>query len=87
VVDVDIRKPLAEDTAARLAETLKGQGPPRPEPGKPVLKPSERLALVVTYNPAHRRAVSPEIKQFLNSRPGRRPGTVQLFLVVSGSRQ
>jgi hypothetical protein len=80
---VDIRKPLSDKTGDDIAKNLAGQGGvPRPEPGKTAAKPSERLALVLPYNPVRPRPDSPEVKRFLASRKPPRPGTVQVLLVL-----
>jgi hypothetical protein len=80
---VDVRKPLSEKTGDDIAKTLTGQGGvPRPEPGKSPVKPPERLALAMPYNPVRPRPDSPEIKRFLAARKPPRPGTVQVLLVL-----
>jgi hypothetical protein len=81
---VDIRQPISTGTAAQVSQSLAGQGTPRPEPGKPVtVKLPERLALVVPYAPVRTKpTASKEIKQFLDGRKERQPGTVQMFLVL-----
>jgi anti-sigma factor RsiW len=80
---VDIRKPLSEKTGDEITKNLTGQGGvPRPEPGKITPKVSERLALVMPYNPVRPRSDSPEIKRFLAGRKAPRPGTVHVLLVL-----
>jgi hypothetical protein len=80
---VDVRKPVAEKTGDDISKTLTGQGGvPRPDPGKQPIKPSERLALAMPYNPERPRPESAEIKRFLTNRKAARPGAVQLLLVV-----
>jgi hypothetical protein len=84
---VDLTQPLSKKTEVQVADSLAGKGTPRPEPGKPVVpKGPDRLALVLSYNPVR---VSPtsskEIKQFLATRPGQRPGALQILLVLRGS--
>lgn len=75
---VDIRKPLNELTAEQLR-----QAPPRPEPGKPAAKPLMRQGLVLSYNPVRPKpSASKEIKSFLDGRSERKPGTLQLLLVL-----
>ena len=80
---VDVRKPLSEKTGDDIAKNLTGQGGvPRPESGKSPVKPPERLALAMPYNPVRPRPDSPEIKRFLAGRKPPRPGTVQVLLVL-----
>ena len=80
---VDIRKPVSENTGGEITKNLTGQGGvPRPEPGKIVPKPPERLALVMPYNPVRPRPDSPEVKRFLAGRRPPRPGTVHVLLVL-----
>ena len=80
---VDVRKPLSEKTGDDIAKSLTGQGGvPRPEPGKTMTKPPERLALAMPYNPVRPRPDSPEIKRFLAARKPPRPGTVHVLLVL-----
>lgn len=75
---VDIRKPINELTAEQLR-----QAPPRPEPGKPAAKPFTRQGLVLSYNPVRPKpSASKEIKSFLDGRSERKPGTLQLLLVL-----
>lgn len=83
---VDIRKPISAGTADQVIKNLEGKGTPRPEPGKPVvIKPPERLVLVLPYNPVRTSpASSKEVKQFLDSRTERRPGTIQVLLILRG---
>jgi hypothetical protein len=84
---VDVRKPLSEQTAEQVKRALEGQGTPRPEPGKPVAKGPERLAILLPYNPVRPRpASSKEVKVFLDGRQDVRPGTVQVLLVLRGSK-
>lgn len=71
---VDVRKPLSEQTVDQLAKALKN-------------KQAERLAIVLPYNPVRPRpAASKEVKQFLDNRQEPRPGTVQMLLVLRGSK-
>jgi hypothetical protein len=82
---VDIRQPISNGTVAQVSQSLAGEGTPRPEAGKPVGKPAEHLGVLVSYAPVRTKpASSKEIKQFLDSRKERRPGTVQLLLVLRG---
>jgi hypothetical protein len=66
---------------------LAGQGPPRPEPGKPVVvKPAQRRALVLPYNPVRSKPVtSPQVKHFLEHRNDRAPASIQVFVVLRGA--
>lgn len=74
---VDIRKPITQLTAEQLR-----QAPPRPEPGK-AGKPFLRQGLVLSYNPVRPKpSFSKEIKFFLDHRSERKPGTLQLLLVL-----
>ncbi len=81
---VDIRKPVAEDTAAQVVQSLERPVVPRRDTVKAAApKPPERLALLVPYLPSRPRPpASKEVKQFLDSRKDRPQGTVQLFLVL-----
>jgi hypothetical protein len=81
---VDIRQPISSGTVAQVSQSLAGQGTPRPEPGKPInAKPAEKLAVLLAYSPVRTKpASSKEIRQFLDSRPQRQAGTVQVFLVL-----
>lgn len=82
---VDIRKPVSEGTATQVTQTLTGQGTARAEAGKAgAVKPSERLAVVMPYNPPRKASPPREIKQLLETRKDRPAGTVQVFLVVRG---
>jgi hypothetical protein len=84
---IDPRKPVSEGTADDVIRVLEGQGPARPEPGKPPsAKAPERLALVLASNVARPRLPSKEVKQFIDSRKERRPGTVQMVLVLRQSK-
>ena len=84
---VDIRRPVADGTATQVIESLEGQRAPRPEPGKPIVKAPDRLAVVVPYaNGRPRSAPSKEVRQFLDSRKERLPGTIQMFLVVNAGK-
>jgi hypothetical protein len=81
---VDITQPLSKKTEQQLADSLAGKGTPRPEPGKAAApKAPDRFALVLSYNPVRASpASSKEVKQFLATRPGQRPGAVQILLVL-----
>jgi hypothetical protein len=84
---VDIHKPLSAKTTEEVVQTLKGQGgSPLPEPGKALPSGPERLAVLVAYNPARPRPASREVKLFLDSRKERAPGTIQMLLVVRGTK-
>jgi hypothetical protein len=82
---VDLRQPLTADTEKHVMQSLKGQGPPRPEPGKQAKVP-ELLGLVVAWNSSRTRSASSEIKYFFSHRTERKPNTVQLLLVLSGNK-
>jgi hypothetical protein len=84
---IDPRKPVSDGTADNVIRVLEGQGPPRPDPSRPpVVKAPERLALVLASHVARPRSPSKEVKQFLDSRKERRPGTVQIVLVLRQSK-
>jgi hypothetical protein len=70
---VDARKPLAAQTSEQVVGALQGQGGAGAH---------GRAALVVTYDPARQRRASKEIEQFLDARPERQPGTVQVLWIV-----
>ncbi len=78
---VDIRRPLAEQTAEQVAAALGGERGPRPS-GAAAKKPAERLGVAVMYNPVPPRPQSAEVKRFLDGRKPARPGTLQLLLVL-----
>ena len=82
----DLRKPLSDLTALQVGQTLAGQGStPRPEAGKPAVKPPAHLALVLAYNPVRPYPGSVEIKRFLETRRAPfKPGTVRVLLVLRG---
>lgn len=84
---VDPTQPLSKKTEEQVADALAGKGTPRPAPGKaPAPKAPDRLALVLSYNPVRAAPTSSkEIKEFLATRPGQRPGAVQVLLVLRGS--
>jgi hypothetical protein len=79
---MDPRRPISDRTAGDVARALEGQGPPRPGPGKPAVKGPERVALVLASNLVRSRSASREVKLFLDGRKERRPGTVQMVLVL-----
>jgi hypothetical protein len=73
---VDIRRPLADQTADQVVKSLKGQG-----------APTERVGIVLPYNPVRPRpAVSKEVKLFFDNRKEPCPGTVQVLLVLRGKK-
>jgi hypothetical protein len=75
---VDVRKSLAEQTAEQVKRALEGQ---------PAAKGSERLAILLPYNPVRPRpASSKEVKLFLDGRQELRPGTVQVLVVLRTSK-
>ena len=82
--DVDPQKPLSSTTAEQVEQALKGQST-RPTPGTSVVKPGERLAVVVPYNPVRPRATSAQVKQFLENRKDRQSNTLQVVLVLRGA--
>jgi hypothetical protein len=83
---VDPHKPVSDGTGTQVVQTLTGQGgPPRPEPGKPAVKPPEHQALILPYNPVRPQEKSAEIKLFLETRKPPRPGTIQVLLVLRGT--
>jgi hypothetical protein len=81
---VDLRKPLSQQTADQVVQSLSGRGPARPDPSRPTsVQAPERFALVAVYSPGRPQPPSAkEVKLFLSSRKESRPGTVQLFLVL-----
>lgn len=70
---VDVRKPLADQTADQVVQSLKGQG-----------APGDRPALVLAYNPVRPRPSSKEVKLFLDERKEPRSGSVQVLFVLRG---
>jgi hypothetical protein len=83
---VDIRKPLSESTAEKVAQAAAGQGPPKSAPDKPAPgKAPERLLLVLAYNPVRSKPGSKEVQQFLAGRKDRRAGAVQVLLFLRGA--
>jgi hypothetical protein len=84
----DPARPLPDATAEQVTKSLAGEGGvPRPEPGKPAVKPPEHQALALAFSPVSQvrsRPGSPEIKRFLDGRKPARPGTVQVLLVLRG---
>jgi hypothetical protein len=84
---VDVTKPISQKTAEQVAQALEGKGPPRPQPGHPVsVKTSERLALILPYNPAPLKpGASREVKQFLEGRKNRTAGGCQVLVVLRGA--
>jgi hypothetical protein len=82
-VDVDVRKPVADDTASQVVQSLDGQGRPRPDASKGTTQIPERLAILVPYNPVRSKpTASKEIKDFLDRRKDPLPGTIQVLLVL-----
>jgi hypothetical protein len=78
---VDLRKPISSGTASQVSDTLSGNGVPRPGAGKPAL-PMSRQAILVSYNPVRPPKTSREVQKFLDGRTQRRPGTLQILLVL-----
>jgi hypothetical protein len=83
---VDIHKPLSAGTADEVAQALKGQGTPRPEPGKPIVNGPDRLAVLVPAYHSSRSRPSREVKLFLDGRKERASGTIQMLLVLRGTK-
>jgi hypothetical protein len=86
---VDVRKPLSTETGDEILQILRGQRRPRPGPeaAPPPVKPTDRLVLVLAYNPVRPTpATSKEVKLFLEHR-GQEPraGMMQVILVLRGS--
>jgi hypothetical protein len=81
----DPSKPLSDQTAQQLGLALAGQGIPRPGTGNATVKPPERFALVLAYNPVRPAPGSKEIKLFLDSRKPARPGALHVLLVLRSS--
>ena len=77
---VDITRPLADQTAAQVADSLQGKGPSRP--GSTAANLSAYGAML--SGPRDR---SLDLKRFLSSRLPARPGTVQVFLVLRNVAQ
>jgi hypothetical protein len=84
---VDIRKPLSESTKQHVIRALRGQGTPRTEPAKPVMKTFDRQALVVAYTPDRPRSASAEVRRFLDSRREPHAGAVQILLVLHSTKR
>jgi hypothetical protein len=83
---VDVRKPISQATADELARTLAGQGVPRPAGQTKPATPTDRQAVALACNPVRRSpASSTEVKQFLAGRKARRPGALQLLLILRGA--
>jgi hypothetical protein len=76
---VDPSKPVADQTADKVVETLKNGG-------KQPARPAEHHALVLAYNPVRPHPGSAEVQKFLDGRKPPRPGTVQLLLVLRETR-
>jgi hypothetical protein len=79
---MDPRRPISEKTADDVIRVLEGQGPQRPVAGKPAVKGPDRVALVLASRLLRPRSASTEIKLFVDGRKERRPGTMQLVLVL-----
>jgi Putative zinc-finger len=82
---IDPLKPLATRTADEVVRSLKGQGTPRPEPGRSMSKAPERLLVVSTCNPIHPDPKAAQVQRFLTSRKDRLPGMMQVLIVLRGS--
>ena len=72
---VDITRPLDEQTAAQVAASLQGKGPPRP--GSSATNLAAYAAMLTGP-----RARSLDLKLFLATRLPARPGSLQVFLVL-----
>jgi len=73
-VDVDIHRPLSDDTSEQVKAALEGRGVPRP---------GASLAVTAYLTPlSGPRSRSAELKRFLDGRKPEQPGTVQLFIVL-----
>jgi hypothetical protein len=77
---VDPSKPLSDQTADQVVNTVKNPGSKQPG------KQPEHQALVLAYNPVRPNAGSAEVQKFLDGRKPARPGTVQLLLVLRETR-
>jgi hypothetical protein len=79
---VDPKTPLEDVTARHVVAALAGQGgPPRPELGKPAVRPPQRQVFVMAYEPMRADGKSAEAKRFLELRKPPRPGTLRVLLV------
>jgi hypothetical protein len=81
-VDVDVRQPLSAATEREVVNSLKGQGTPRPDTGKPLPSLSDRLAIVVADDARSHRASSDEVALFLANRKDRRAGSIEILAVI-----
>jgi hypothetical protein len=72
--NVDLRKPLSEQTGKQVDDVLDGKRAPRPNTTQP-----GQSVLVV---PLGSRSRSAEVKRFLEGRKPAREGTLQVFLVL-----
>lgn len=81
---VDVRKPVSAGTSDQVAQTLKGQGTPRPAGDQPDWNGKDRLALVLVYQPerAPRPANAPLVRFFFSNRKEVGPQPVQLMLIL-----
>jgi hypothetical protein len=83
---IDIREPISTQTGDQVARSLKGQGPPRPEPGQPILKSSDRLAILVANKRNGTRQDSRQVQRFIRQRSEPRPGTTRLLLMLRSTK-
>jgi hypothetical protein len=77
---IDIRRPISVTTGVEVPRLLQDQLRKKADLGKTVVKPNERLALVVAYDVPS--LSSAQIRQFLDQRKVRQPGQMQLLLVL-----
>lgn len=81
----DPRKPLSEETARQVSQSLAGKGGgARSRAGKSSAKAPAHLALVLAYNSVRPSPNSDEIKHFLESRKPAKPGTLRILLLLRG---
>jgi hypothetical protein len=78
--DLDPKKSLSTATPQEILNA-----PPRPEGSKSSGK-SERLGLILPYNPVRPQRSSPEVRKFIESRKAPRPDTLQVLLVLHEPR-
>jgi hypothetical protein len=77
----DPRQPLTDVTARQVAESLAGQGG---TPRSDKTTSTERLAIVLAFNPVRPPAGSAEVQRFLRARKPPRPGSIRVLLVLRG---
>ena len=70
---VDVRRPISDGTGPMIAESLSKNAPKQPQ----------KVTLVLPYSPVTSKpSESKEIKQFVEKRGDRRPGTTPVMLVL-----